>query len=49
MSTEAAFLKVEGLAKRYGESIVFDSVNFGIRKASSSASSATAAAARRRS
>ena len=31
MSTEA-FLKVEGLTKRYGDSIVFDSVNFGIRQ-----------------
>jgi nitrate/nitrite transport system ATP-binding protein len=31
MSTEQ-FLKVEGLTKRYGESIVFDSVNFGIRQ-----------------
>jgi nitrate/nitrite transport system ATP-binding protein len=30
MSTEH-FLKVEGLATRYGDSIVFDSVNFGIR------------------
>ncbi|MBL0091480.1 MAG: ABC transporter ATP-binding protein [Piscinibacter sp.] len=30
MSTEH-FLKVEGLAKRYGDSVVFDSVNFGIR------------------
>ncbi|MBX3607152.1 MAG: ABC transporter ATP-binding protein [Piscinibacter sp.] len=26
------FLKVEGLAKRYGEAVVFDSVNFGIRQ-----------------
>jgi nitrate/nitrite transport system ATP-binding protein len=32
MSTDAAFLKVEGLAKRYGDSVVFDSVNFGIRQ-----------------
>ena len=32
MSTEAAFLKVEGLAKRYGDSVVFDSVNFDIRQ-----------------
>jgi len=32
MSTEAAFLKVEGLAKRYGDAVVFDSVNFGIRQ-----------------
>ncbi|MBL0729559.1 ABC transporter ATP-binding protein [Piscinibacter sp. HJYY11] len=31
MSTEA-FLKVEGLAKRYGDSTVFDSVNFDIRQ-----------------
>ena len=31
MSTEA-FLKIEGLAKRYGDSIVFDSVNFDIRQ-----------------
>jgi len=31
MSTEA-FLKVEGLTKRYGDSIVFESVNFGIRQ-----------------
>ncbi len=31
MSTDA-FLKVEGLTKRYGDSIVFDSVNFGIRQ-----------------
>ena len=31
MSTEH-FLKVEGLTKRYGESVVFDSVNFGIRQ-----------------
>ena len=30
MSTEH-FLKVEGLTKRYGDSVVFDSVNFGIR------------------
>jgi nitrate/nitrite transport system ATP-binding protein len=28
MSTD--FLKVEGLAKRYGDSVVFDSVNFGV-------------------
>jgi nitrate/nitrite transport system ATP-binding protein len=32
MSTEPAFLKVEGLAKRYGDAVVFDSVNFGIRQ-----------------
>jgi nitrate/nitrite transport system ATP-binding protein len=34
MSTdiERPFLQVEGLAKRYGDSIVFDSVNFGIRQ-----------------
>jgi nitrate/nitrite transport system ATP-binding protein len=34
MSTEPdrPFLKVEGLAKRYGDSAVFDSVNFGIRQ-----------------
>jgi len=31
MSTEQ-FLKVEGLTKRYGDSVVFDSVNFGIRQ-----------------
>ncbi|HPM69181.1 MAG TPA: ATP-binding cassette domain-containing protein, partial [Piscinibacter sp.] len=31
MSTEH-FLKVEGLTKRYGDSVVFDSVNFGIRQ-----------------
>jgi nitrate/nitrite transport system ATP-binding protein len=31
MSTEA-FLKIEGLAKRYGDSTVFDSVNFEIRQ-----------------
>jgi nitrate/nitrite transport system ATP-binding protein len=31
MSTED-FLKVEGLAKRYGDSVVFDHVNFGIRQ-----------------
>jgi nitrate/nitrite transport system ATP-binding protein len=31
MSTETPFLKVEGLAKRYGDSVVFDSVNFDIR------------------
>jgi nitrate/nitrite transport system ATP-binding protein len=31
MSTEA-FLKIEGLAKRYGDSTVFDSVNFDIRQ-----------------
>jgi nitrate/nitrite transport system ATP-binding protein len=33
MSTDAAgkpFLKVEGLAKRYGDATVFDSVNFGL-------------------
>ena len=29
--TERPFLQVEGLAKRYGDSVVFDSVNFGIR------------------
>ena len=34
MSTELErpFLQVEGLAKRYGDSVVFDSVNFGIRQ-----------------
>jgi nitrate/nitrite transport system ATP-binding protein len=34
MSTdiERPFLQVEGLAKRYGDSVVFDSVNFGIRQ-----------------
>ncbi|WOB07944.1 ABC transporter ATP-binding protein [Piscinibacter gummiphilus] len=31
MSTES-FLKIEGLAKRYGDSTVFDSVNFEIRQ-----------------
>ncbi|MBX3627019.1 MAG: ABC transporter ATP-binding protein [Rhizobacter sp.] len=31
MSTES-FLKIEGLAKRYGDSTVFDSVNFDIRQ-----------------
>jgi nitrate/nitrite transport system ATP-binding protein len=31
MSTDA-FLKIEGLAKRYGDSTVFDSVNFEIRQ-----------------
>ncbi len=31
MSTDA-FLKIEGLAKRYGDSTVFDSVNFDIRQ-----------------
>ena len=32
MSTDATrpFLQVEGLAKRYGDSVVFDSVNFGV-------------------
>jgi len=32
MSTDAVrpFLQVEGLAKRYGDSVVFDSVNFGV-------------------
>ncbi len=30
--SETAFLKVEGLTKRYGDSVVFDSVNFGIRQ-----------------
>jgi len=29
--TERPFLQVEGLTKRYGDSVVFDSVNFGIR------------------
>jgi nitrate/nitrite transport system ATP-binding protein len=34
MSTDSGrpFLQVEGLAKRYGDSVVFDSVNFGIRQ-----------------
>jgi nitrate/nitrite transport system ATP-binding protein len=34
MSTDdgRAFLQVEGLAKRFGDSVVFDSVNFGIRQ-----------------
>jgi nitrate/nitrite transport system ATP-binding protein len=32
MSTETAFLKVEGLAKRYADSVVFDSVNFEVRQ-----------------
>ena len=34
MSTEHArpFLQIEGLAKRYGDSVVFDGVNFGIRQ-----------------
>lgn len=30
--SETVFLKVEGLTKRYGDSVVFDSVNFGIRQ-----------------
>jgi len=30
--SETAFLKVEGLTKRYGDAVVFDSVNFGIRQ-----------------
>ena len=30
--TAAAFLQVEGLAKRYGDSVVFDHVHFGIRQ-----------------
>jgi len=30
MPTEAEFLKVEALEKRYGDAVVFDSVNFGI-------------------
>jgi len=30
MRTDAGFLKVEALEKRYGDAVVFDSVNFGI-------------------